>query len=98
MGHTVALLALLDMCASSFSYLPSLNQLINPRHACPARVTVVGSVCVCVCVCACLLLNISLLECLFVPQTIGLTYFVSLSVRRHSGVLQVAIGTNYASE
>ena len=51
MGHTVALLALLDMCASSFSYLPSLNQLINPRHACPARVTVVGSVCVCVCVC-----------------------------------------------
>ena len=27
--------------------------LINPRRACAARVTVVGSVCVCVCVCVC---------------------------------------------
>ena len=48
--------------------------IFNPRCACAARVMVVGSVCVCVClsVClpVCLLLNISLLECLFVPQTI----------------------------
>ena len=27
--------------------------VINPRRACAARVTVVGSVCVCVCVCVC---------------------------------------------
>ena len=43
--------------------------VINPRRACAARVTVVGSVCVCVC----LLLDISLLECLFVSQTMRRT-------------------------
>ena len=36
--------------------------LINPRRACAARVTVVGSVCVCVC----LLSHISPMERLFV--------------------------------
>ena len=36
--------------------------IINPRRACAARVTAVGSVC--------LLLSISLLECSFVSQTI----------------------------
>ena len=36
--------------------------LINPRHACAARVTVVGCVCVCVCVCLCLCV------CLSTPQ------------------------------
>ena len=49
--------------------------LVNPRRAYAARVTVVGSVgvCVCVCVCVCVSPNISLIECLFVPQTIRLT-------------------------
>ena len=28
-----------------------VTDIINPRRACAARVTVVGSVCVCVCVC-----------------------------------------------
>ena len=31
----------------------SIALIINPRRACAARVTVVGSVCVCVCVCVC---------------------------------------------
>ena len=43
------------------------NEIINPRRACAARVTVLG---LCVCLCVCLLLNISLFTCLFVPQTI----------------------------
>ena len=43
--------------------------IINPRRACAARVTVVGSVCLFVC----LLLYISLLERLFVPETIPST-------------------------
>ena len=43
----------------------SSSKVINPRRACAARVTVVGSVC--------LLPNISLIECLFVPQMIRLT-------------------------
>ena len=30
-----------------------LFRLVNPRRACAARVTVLGSVCVCVCVCVC---------------------------------------------
>ena len=36
------------------------QNVVNPRCACAARVTVVGSLCVCVCVCP--LLNISPLE------------------------------------
>jgi len=43
------------------------NYVINPRHACAVRVTVLG---LRVCVCVCLLLNISLFMWLFVPQTI----------------------------
>ena len=42
--------------------------LVNPRRACAARVTVVGSVCQSVCPC----FN-SPLDCLFVPQTIPST-------------------------
>ena len=42
---------------------------INPRRACAARVTVVGSVCVCVC----LLSHISLTEPLFVLKTLSRT-------------------------
>ena len=49
------------------SYWP--ENVVNPRRACTARVTVLG-LCVCVSVCVCLLLNISLLTCLFMPQTI----------------------------
>ena len=50
---------------------PYLNvRLINPRRACAAMVTVVGSVChmssVCLCVCLCLLSHISPTEPLFV--------------------------------
>ena len=29
----------------------TLSHIINPRRACAARVTVVGSVCLCVCLC-----------------------------------------------
>ena len=43
--------------------------LINPRRACAARVTVVGSVCLCVCVSVCLLSHISPMERLFVLKT-----------------------------
>ena len=43
--------------------------IINPRRACAARVTVVGSVCVCVC----LLSNISPMERLFVLKTLSRT-------------------------
>ena len=32
--------------------------IINPRRACAARVTVVGSLCVCVCVCVCVCLSV----------------------------------------
>ena len=42
-----------------------ITSIFNPRRM-RERVTVVGSVCVC-------LLYISLIECLFVPQTIRLT-------------------------
>ena len=42
------------------------SMLVNPRHACAARVTALG-----LCVCVCLLLNISLYMGLFVPQTIA---------------------------
>ena len=42
------------------------DEVVNPRRACTARVTVVGSVCLSVSLCVCLLLNISPLECLFV--------------------------------
>ena len=47
--------------------------VINPRRACAARVTVVGSVCVCVCVCLCLLSHISPMERLFVLKTLSRT-------------------------
>ena len=47
--------------------------IINPRRACAARVTVVGSVCVCVCVCVCLLSQISPLERLFVLKILSRT-------------------------
>ena len=43
--------------------------IINPRRACAARVTVVGSVCLCVC----LLSHISPLERLFVLKTLSRT-------------------------
>ena len=43
--------------------------MINPRRACAARVTVVGSVCVCVC----LLSHISPMERLFVLKTLSRT-------------------------
>ena len=43
--------------------------IINPRRACAARVTVVGSVCVCVC----LLSHISPMERLFVLKTLSRT-------------------------
>ena len=33
--------------------LVTFNEIINPRRACAARVTVVGFVCVCVRVCVC---------------------------------------------
>ena len=48
--------------------------VINPRRACAARVTVVGSVCVhAVCVCVCLLSHISPMERLFVLKTLSRT-------------------------
>ena len=43
----------------------------NPRRACAARVTVVGSVCLCVCVSVCLLSHISPMERLFVLKTLS---------------------------
>ena len=44
-----AWLTCLSMCM-----LLQLHNIINPRRACLARVTVLGlSVCVCVCVCVC---------------------------------------------
>ena len=46
---------------------------INPRRACAARVTVVGSVCVCVCLSVCLLSHISPMERLFVLKTLSRT-------------------------
>ena len=52
----------------------SRNALINPRRACAARVTVLGSVCVCVCVCVCLSVShISPTERLFVLKTLSRT-------------------------
>ena len=48
-------------------------RLINPRHACAVRVTVVWSVCVCVCVCVSvyLLSHISRIEHLFILNTLS---------------------------
>ena len=53
----------------------SFSSFINPRRACAARVTVLGSVrvCVCVCVCVCLLSHISPTERLFVLKTLSRT-------------------------
>ena len=48
---------------------PFISPLINPRRACAARVTVVGSVCLSVC----LLSHISPLERLFVLKTLSRT-------------------------
>ena len=50
-----------------------MNRLVNPRRACAARVTVVGSVCLCVCVSVCLLSHISPMERLFVLKTLSRT-------------------------
>ena len=50
-----------------------LHCIINPRRACAARVTVVGSVCLCVCVSVCLLSHISPMERLFVLKTLSRT-------------------------
>ena len=46
------------VCAVHFS----TTLVVNPRRACAARVTVLGSVCVCVCVCVCPSSHISLHE------------------------------------
>ena len=61
------------------------NHIVNPRHACAARVTVLGSVCLCVC----LLGHISPTERLFVLKTLSHTqrakkakYFVGISLKR----------------
>ena len=51
------------------TYMLVFLPVINPRHACAARVTVVGSVCVCVC----LLSHISPMERLFVLKTLSRT-------------------------
>ena len=50
-------------------YFPSAVTVINPRRACAARVTVVGSVCLSVC----LLSHISPTERLFVLKTLSCT-------------------------
>ena len=52
---------------------PFISPLVNPRRACAARVTVVGSVCVSVCLCVCLLSHISPTERLFVLKTLSRT-------------------------
>ena len=39
-----------QICKALYTHRPSTVTLINPRRACAARVTVVGSVCMCVCV------------------------------------------------
>ena len=46
--------------------------MINPRHACATRVTVLGSVCVCVCVYVCVCV------CVCVPVNRDLTSGVSV--------------------
>ena len=51
------------------AYASRIADLINPRRACAARVTVVGSVGLCVCVSVCLLSHISPMERLFVLKT-----------------------------
>ena len=66
------------------------STVINPRHACAARVTVVAvfvcqfvcvcvcvSVSVCVCVCVCLLSHISPLELLFIVKTLQCTQWAT---------------------
>ena len=50
--------------------------MVNPRRACAARVTVLGSVCLSVCPC-----SNSLLDGLFVPQTI----------RRNKRVIRISL-------
>ena len=42
--------ALVPICVYYYSACTFSSVIINPRRACAARVTVVGSVCVCVCV------------------------------------------------
>ena len=66
---SLTLTVLIDIYSLPSSY-SCLQTTLNPRRACAARVTVVGSVCVYVCVC--LLLYISLLECLLPPLYIRL--------------------------
>ena len=67
--------AIVDLSAEVFSdgmayvALSRVRWLINPRRACAARVTVVGSVCLCVC----MLSHISPTERLFVLKTLSRT-------------------------
>ena len=44
-----ALVKAIALPALQCRYTEPLGLLVNPRRACAARVTVVGSVCVCVC-------------------------------------------------
>ena len=53
--------------------LHHLKFIVNPRHACAARVTVLGRVCVCVCVSVYLLSHISPLERPFVLKILSCT-------------------------
>ena len=57
----------------SYILVCNVENLINPRRACAARVTVVGSVCLCVCLCVCLLSHISPTKHLFVLKTLSRT-------------------------
>ena len=54
-------------------HLHILYHYINPRRACTARATVLG-LCVYVCLSVCLLVDISLLEHLFVLKTMSCIY------------------------
>ena len=62
----------------------SLPCMINPRRACAARVTVVGSVCVSVC----LLLVISLLECSFISRSVAKLEHEKANMQIHNGLLR----------
>ena len=68
---------------ASFIWLYWYNAVINPRRACAARVTVIGSVCVCVCVC--LLSHISPTERLFVLKTLSRTQWAT-KVKKFVGI------------
>ena len=57
----------------TYMYMYILLHIINPRRACAARVTVVGSVCLSVYLCVCPLSHISPMEHLFVLKTLSRT-------------------------